>query len=81
HRQLMPTTAPGASATDEEIEKFYQENSKLVHILMSVVNAIGYDPEDTAKVYRHYARHFWAAARGERTEGHPNYQPPMPSLR
>jgi len=78
HRQLAPTTTPGASATDEEIEEFYQDNSKLIHILLSVVNAMAYDPEDTAKVYRHYAGHFWAAARGERTEGHPNYRPPLP---
>lgn len=78
HRQLAPTTAPGVSATDEEIEEFYQDNSKIVHILLSVVNAIAYDPEDAAKVYRHYAGHFWAAARGERTAGHPNYRPPMP---
>jgi hypothetical protein len=60
HRQLAPATALGANATDEEIEEFYQDNSKLIHILLSVVNAMAYDPEDTAKVYRFYASHFWA---------------------
>jgi hypothetical protein len=60
HRQLSPTTAPGATATDEEIEEFYQDNSKLIHILLSLVNAMAYDPEDTAGVFRHYATCFWA---------------------
>jgi hypothetical protein len=59
HRQLSPATAPGASATDEEIEEFYQDNSKLIHILLSLVNAMAYDPEDTAKVFHHYATCFW----------------------
>ena len=75
HRQVAPTTATGASATDEEIETFYLDNSKLIHIVLSVVNAMAYDPDDTAKVYRHYASHFWAGARGEQTEGHPSYRP------
>jgi hypothetical protein len=60
HRQLAPATATGANATDEEIEEFYQDNSKLIHILLGVVNAMAYDPEDTAKVYHFYASHFWA---------------------
>lgn len=59
HRQLNPATATGANATDEEIEEFYQDNSKLIHILLSVVCAMAYDPQDTAKVYRHYAKCFW----------------------
>ena len=75
HHQLAPATPTGANATDKEIEEFYQDNSKLIHILLSVVNAMAYDPEDTAKVYRHYASYFWAGARGEQTEGHPNYRP------
>jgi hypothetical protein len=75
HRQVAPATATGASATDEEIETFYQDNSKLIHIVLSVVNAMAYDPDDTARVYRHYASHFWAGARGEQTEGHPSYRP------
>jgi hypothetical protein len=74
HRQLAPASATGASATDKEIEEFYQDNSKLIHILLSLVNAMAYDPEDTANVYRHYASHFWAGARGEQTEGHPNHR-------
>jgi hypothetical protein len=60
HRQLSPARAPGASATDEEIEEFYENNSKLIHILQSLVNTMAYDPEDTARVFRHYATCFWA---------------------
>lgn len=74
HHQLVPATATGANASDKEIEEFYQDNLTLIHILLSVVNAMAYDPEDTAKVYRHYASYFWAGARGEQTEGHPNYR-------
>jgi hypothetical protein len=61
HRQLAETTAPGASATDEHIAEFYQDNLKLVHLLLSVVNAVSYDPEETAKIYRLYASQFWGA--------------------
>jgi hypothetical protein len=59
HRQLTPAAATGANATDKEIEEFYQDNSKLIQILLSVVSAMAYDPQDTAKVYRHYASCFW----------------------
>jgi hypothetical protein len=60
HRQLSSATATGATATDEEIEEFYQDNSKLIRILLGLVNAMAYDPEDTAGVFRHYATCFWA---------------------
>ena len=63
HRQLIPATATGANATDEEIEDFYQDNAKLIQILLGVVNAMAYDPQDTAKVYRLYASHFWGTFR------------------
>ena len=67
HRQVKTKVrATGATATDEEIEEFYQDNSKLVHILLSIFNAMAYDPEDTAKVFGFYAGHFWGAFR--RTE-------------
>ncbi|MFP5207185.1 MAG: hypothetical protein ACLGP3_00500 [Acidobacteriota bacterium] len=59
HRQVATATATGANATDEEIEEFYQDNSKLIEILLSVVNAMAYDPQDTANVYGFYASHFW----------------------
>lgn len=59
HRQLASAAATGANATDEEIEEFYQDNSKLIHNLLSVVSATAYNPQDTAKVYSHYASCFW----------------------
>ena len=74
HRQLAPATIARANATDKEIEDFYQDNLKLIAILLSLVNAMAYDPEDAARVYRHYAAQFWAGARGEQTEGHPQYR-------
>jgi AbiU2 len=71
HRQLSPATAPGATATDEEIEEFYQDNSKLIHILLSLVNAMAYDPEDTAGVFRYYATCFWARFQQNEKTGTP----------
>jgi len=60
HRQVeTKARATGATATDEEIEEFYQDNSKLVHILLSIFNAMAYDPEDTARVFGFYASNFW----------------------
>jgi hypothetical protein len=59
HRQLAPATVTGANATDDEIEGFYQDNSKLIRILLSLVNAMAYDPQETAEVYRRYATCFW----------------------
>jgi AbiU2 len=79
HRQLAPDTATvtGATSTDEEIEEFYLDNSTLVHELLSLVMAVSYDPDETGKVYGKYAKHFWDGARGERTEGHPNFRRPI----
>jgi hypothetical protein len=76
HRQIEPTPATGPGLTDKEIESFYQENSKIVGLLLSLVSGVGYDPEQTGEVFRHHASFFWAGVRGEKTEGHPNYRPP-----
>jgi len=60
HRQVKTKVrATGATATDEDIEEFYQDNSKLIHILLDIFNAMAYDPEDTARVFGFYASHFW----------------------
>jgi hypothetical protein len=62
HRQVVTKVrATGATATDEEIEEFYKDNLKLVHILLGIFNAMAYDPEDAAKVFSFYASHFWGA--------------------
>jgi len=62
HRQIATKgRSMGATTTDEEIEEFYQDNSKIVHTLLGIFNAVAYEPEDFAKVYGFYAGHFWAA--------------------
>jgi hypothetical protein len=76
HRPVKEVAATGVDPTDEEIESFYQDNSKLVSLLLSLVAGVAYDPKDTAEVARFYAKFFWAGVRGERTEGHPNYRAP-----
>jgi hypothetical protein len=76
HRQ---TSAPSVVITDptaDEVEGFYQDMSHLIGLLMSLVLAKAYDPQETAGVYAHHARFFWAGVRGERSEGHPNFRPP-----
>jgi hypothetical protein len=76
HLHIEAVAATGLDPTDDEIESFYQDNSKLIGVLLSLVAGVAYDPNDTAGVYRHYASLFWAGVRGERTEGHPNYRAP-----
>jgi acyl-homoserine lactone acylase PvdQ len=58
HRQVEPASASGPDITDEEIESFYEDNLKIIRLLLSLVCADSSDPEDTAKVYRHYASFF-----------------------
>ena len=78
HRQMAPSTATGADKFDQEIEEFYQDNASIVQELLSLANGMAYDPLETAKIYERYAAEFWAATRGEKTEGHPNFRPPLP---
>lgn len=74
HRDLRPLAATGAVPVDTEIESFYQDMSKLISLLLHLVKAHGYDPQQAAEVFRFYATHFWAPVRGERTQGHPSYR-------
>jgi hypothetical protein len=74
HRQITLTAVTGPGLTDKEIESLYQDNAKLIGLLLSVVSGIGSDPQQTAEVIRDYASFFWAGVRGEKTEGHPNYR-------
>jgi hypothetical protein len=76
HYHLEAVVAPDKDATDEEIEEFYRDNLELVRLLLSLVTATAYDPQEGADVHHTYAMLFWASVRGERTEGHPNYQRP-----
>jgi hypothetical protein len=77
HRQAAQTSATRADATDQEIESFYEDNLELIRLLLSLVLATAFDLTEAADVYRHHAEFFWENARGERTEGHPNYRPPI----
>jgi hypothetical protein len=74
HRAMRPDTTAGPTASDDEIEAFYCDNSIIVRLLLSVVNAIAHDPATTGEVFHTYATHFWAGVCGERTEGHPNFR-------
>ena len=76
HRQVEPAKVEQKQATDEQIEVLYQDTLTIVTRLLSLVLATAFDiSNDAANVYRHHAGYFWAAARGERTEGHPSYRP------
>jgi hypothetical protein len=79
HREVeaKPATAAGAErATDQEVESFYQDMAKLIRLLKVAVERTGYDPDETAQIHAKNAALFWAAVKGERTAGHPNYQEP-----
>ena len=79
HRQIEPSATNGPTLTDQEIEAFYQDNSRIISLLSSLALGVAYDPQETGDVFRYHASFFWAAVRGERTEGHPNYRPPPSS--
>ncbi len=65
-------------ATDDEIEQFYQDNLEIIRVLLSLVQGMAFDLSEATTVYMHHAKYFWASARGERTQGHPDYYP-LPS--
>ncbi|WP_288637878.1 hypothetical protein [uncultured Oxalobacter sp.] len=78
HRQITPSKAPLADASDKDIELFYEDTLEIVRLLLSLVLAVAFDLSEASKVYSHHAKFFWINARGERTEGHPNFHPPVP---
>jgi hypothetical protein len=69
-----------ATPTDVELEQFYQDMSRLIHLLCSAVKDVHYDPEQTAAIRRRHARLFWAGVKGERTAGHSDYTAPSATL-
>ncbi len=60
YRQVTPTPAEvvGADTTDEEIENFYQDMSRLIRLLRGSVEDTDYNPEETAKLRRRHAALF-----------------------
>lgn len=79
HRDLE-TPLDAVDPTDDQVVQLYVDTLDLVTDLLHLVNGTAFDLSETAGVYAHHAGFFWAAARGERTEGHPNYRPPLPEL-
>lgn len=78
HRQLeLPARVLEREATEEQIETLYQDTLEIVSLLLSLVLGHAVDfATDAVGVYRYHASYFWAAAKGERTEGHPKFNPP-----
>lgn len=74
HRQADDASTARDDPDDKEVEAFYEDSLSVVTILLSLVLAKAFDLNEAGDVYRHHARFFWASARGERTEGHPNYR-------
>lgn len=75
HRSLGPASAHGPGPTDAEIELIFHDHRRLIAQLLHLVLATDYSAEEAAKVHQYCAKFFWAAVRGERTEGHPNFRP------
>jgi hypothetical protein len=74
HRDLE-TPPDAVDPTDDQVVQFYLDTLAVVTDLLHLVSAESFDLEgEAARVYRHHARYFWAAARGERTEGHPDFR-------
>ncbi|WP_247392538.1 hypothetical protein [Ralstonia pseudosolanacearum] len=79
HRQVnadrLETDPEDVGVTDKEIEAFYVDTIEIVTLLLSLVLATAFDiGAEATSVYQNHARFFWAAVRGERTEGHPYYR-------
>lgn len=77
HRKAEPSTTTYADVTDAEIEAFYNDNLEIARLLLSLALAKALDFAEAGDVYKYHARFFWAGVCGERTEGHPDYRPPI----
>ena len=76
HRDL-DTPPDAVDPTDTQVVELFRDTLGLVTDLLHLVNGKAFDLEGAAGVYAHYAKYFWATARGEQTEGHPNYRAPV----
>ncbi|MFG1374676.1 hypothetical protein V5F32_21070, partial [Xanthobacter oligotrophicus] len=74
HRNMGSNRLTGPNSTDEEIDLFYNDNAKIIQIIMSVALATAFNPLESCGVFKHYASFFWAGVRGERVEGHPQFR-------
>lgn len=77
HRKIKPSKPPSANTTTSEIETFYSDMLRLIHVLHLGVKNTHYDLTESAALSRKHAAYFWKNVCGERTIGHPDYvQPP-----
>jgi hypothetical protein len=76
HRDLE-TPMDAVDPTDDQVVQLYLDTLDLVTDLLHLVMGTAFDLREAADVYAHHAKYFWVAARGERTEGHPNYRPSL----
>jgi hypothetical protein len=74
HTQVLSAAEAPRGPEDDQVEEFYFETTKAGSALLRLLRGQAHDYAGTANVYCHYARRFWAAARGENTDGHPDYQ-------
>lgn len=74
YHQLIKTDVTTLDEFDNQIEAFYQDMLKLTEALFAAVKHVSLDLSHTAKTHTMYAALFWNGARGERTEGHPDYR-------
>lgn len=74
HRSMGSNRLTGPNSTDEEIELFYNDNAKIIQIVMSVALRTAHDPLESCSIFKHYASFFWGGVRGERVEGHPQFR-------
>ncbi len=69
HFDIHATMVSEKNATDQEIDEFFSDSTKLVQLLRRLVLGELFDPDEAAEVHRYYAKFFWASVRSERTEG------------
>lgn len=80
HHQIKEPVAL-VDPTNEGIEEFYQDTLEVVTHLLHLVNGVVCEISEATSMFASYARFFWASARGERTEGHPNFSPPFRDIK
>ncbi len=74
HRQVVESASGTPSLTKAVIEKIFFDTIEIVQLLMSAINGKTFAAKDAGSIFRHNAKYFWMAVRGERTRGHPAYR-------
>jgi len=76
HRQITakPARISAHNSSDEAVEEFYNDVSKIIYLLLLVSENTYFDLDQTAEIFRICATLFWQPVKGESTEGHPSYR-------